>query len=161
MTIRMSKKGQLNVGWTYQPGDVIAAQMNGYYIAAVTLLDGDAFIEQFAQSRLADPKILDLIPRIEIVHGPELDHGGASKRHAVHVEATRKDGALLSVFVEQRRGSADHPLTAAEAEQKFRRLASTSLSAQETNNVIGVVQRIERESNVARLLSLLARSPSI
>ena len=45
LSIRMSKKGQLNVGWQYQPGDVIAAQMNGYYIAAVTLLDGDAFID--------------------------------------------------------------------------------------------------------------------
>ena len=64
LTIRMSKKGQLNVGWPYEPGEVISAQMNGYYIAAVTLLDGDAFIEQFAQDRLADRNILDLVPRI-------------------------------------------------------------------------------------------------
>src|SRR5262245_27401195 len=52
LTIRMSKKGQLNVGWPYQPGDVIAAQMNGYYIAAVALLDGEGFVEQFSDARL-------------------------------------------------------------------------------------------------------------
>ena len=57
LAIRMSKKGHLNVGWPYQPGDPIAAQMNGYYIAAVTLLEGDAFVEQFAQDRLADRRI--------------------------------------------------------------------------------------------------------
>jgi len=158
LTIRMSKKGQLNVGWRYQPGDVIAAQMNGYYIAAVTLLDGDAFIEQFAEGRLADPKILDLLPRIEILHDPELDRGGASKRHAVQVDAALRNGRTMSVSVEQRRGSVDHPLSATEAEQKFRRLAATSLLESEVDEVIGLVQRIEREPGVERLTSLLTRS---
>jgi 2-methylcitrate dehydratase PrpD len=158
LSIRMSKKGQLNVGWPYQPGDVIAAQMNGYYIAAVTLLDGDAFIDQFAEARLADPEILDLLPRIEILHDPELDRGGASKRHAVQVDAVLRDGRTMSVSVEQRRGSVDHPLSATEAEQKFRRLAATSLLESEVDEVIGLVQRIEREPGVERLTSLLTRS---
>jgi 2-methylcitrate dehydratase PrpD len=158
LTIRMSKKGQLNVGWRYQPGDVIAAQMNGYYIAAVTLLDGDAFIEQFAEGRLADPKILDLLPRIEILHDPELDRGGASKRHAVQVDAVLRNGRTMSVSVEQRRGSVDNPLSATEAEQKFRRLAATSLREPEVDEVIELVQRMEREPGVERLMSLLTRS---
>jgi 2-methylcitrate dehydratase PrpD len=158
LSIRMSKKGQLNVGWQYQPGDVIAAQMNGYYIAAVTLLDGDAFIDQFAEARLADPKILDLLPRIEILHDPELDRGGAGKRHAVQVDAVLRDGRTMSVSVEQRRGSVDHPLSATEAEQKFRRLAATSLLESELDEVIELVQRIEREPGVERLTSLLTRS---
>jgi len=158
MTIRMSKKGYLNVGWAYQPGDVIAAQMNGYYIAAVTLLDGDAFIEQFAQDRLADPDILPLLPRIEIVHDPELDRGGAAKRHAVHVYATLGNGQTLSTYVEQRRGSADHPLSVADTDQKFRRLASTSLSKEDIEAVMRLVQRIEHEPDIAPLMALLARN---
>jgi len=155
LSIRMSKKGQLNVGWRYQPGDVIAAQMNGYYIAAVTLLDGDAFIEQFAERRLADPRILDLLPRIEILHDPELDRGGASKRHAVQVDAALSNGQTMSVTVEQRRGSVDHPLSTTEAEQKFRRLAATSLLETEVDEVMELVQRIEREPGIDRLMFLL------
>jgi aconitate decarboxylase len=158
LSIRMSKKGQLNVGWRYQPGDVIAAQMNGFYIAAVTLLDGDAFIEQFADARLTDPKILDLLPRIEILHDPELDRGGANKRHAVQVDAALRNGQTMTVAVEQRRGSVDHPLSVMEAEQKFRRLAATSLLKPEVDEVIELVQRIEREPGVERLMSLLTRS---
>src|SRR5271165_375186 len=128
LTVRMSKKGHLNIGWPYEPGEVIAAQMNGQYAAAVTLIDGDAFIDQYDQARLADPRILSLLPRIDFQHDPELDRGGVGKRHAVKVDAVRKDGTTLSTVVEQRRGSADHPLPREEVEAKFRRLASIALS---------------------------------
>ena len=157
LTIRMSKKGCMNVGWPYQPGDVIAAQMNGYFIGAVTLLDGDAFIDQFSEDRLADPRILDLLPRIDIVHDPALDLGGAAKRHAVTVDARLQDGRNLSAYVEQRRGSADHPLSSADVEQKFRRLASVSLAASGIDQVMGIVRRIEREPDLKRLMSLLGQ----
>jgi len=100
---------------------------DGY--AAVTLLDGDAFIDQYAEARLADPDILALIPRISIVHDPELDRGGASKRHAVGIEAVQSDGTVLTTFAEQRRGSAEHPLSVDEVEQKFRRLVQDVLPA--------------------------------
>jgi len=157
LTIGMSNKGRVNVGWPYQPGDVIAAQMNGYFIGAVTLLDGDAFIDQFSEDRLADPRILDLLPRIDIVHDPALDLGGAAKRHAVTVDARLQDGRNLSAYVEQRRGSADHPLSSADVEQKFRRLASVSLAASGIDQVMGIVRRIEREPDLKRLMSLLGQ----
>jgi 2-methylcitrate dehydratase PrpD len=153
----MSKKGQVNVGWPYKPGEVITAQMNGYYIAAVTLRDGDAFIDQFAQARLADPNILELLPRIGIVHDPELDRGGAAKRHAVHVDAKLNDGRTMSAYAEQRRGSAEHPLSSAEVEQKFRRLAATSLSEPGVAEVMTITKRIERVPGLKPLMSLLAR----
>jgi aconitate decarboxylase len=158
LTIRMSRKGSMNVGWSYQPGDVIAAQMNGYFIGAVTLLDGDAFIDQFSEGRLADPRILELLPRIDIVHDPALDLGGAAKRHAVTVDARLQDGRSLSVYVEQRRGSADHPLSSAEVERKFRRLASISLASSDIDQVMDIVRRIDREPDLKRLMSLLGRN---
>jgi aconitate decarboxylase len=108
----MSKKGQLNVGWPYRPGDVISAQMNGYYAAAVALIDGDAFIDQYKEDRLADPRILALMPRIEIIHDPDLDRGGAATRHAVKIQAALKDAGILSASIEQRRGSIELPLSA-------------------------------------------------
>jgi 2-methylcitrate dehydratase PrpD len=64
----------------------------------------------------------------------------------------------MSVSVEQRRGSVDNPLSATEAEQKFRRLAATSLREPEVDEVIELVQRMEREPGVERLMSLLTRS---
>lgn len=156
LIVRMSKKGKVNVGWPYQPGEVISAQMNGYYIAAVTLLDGDAFIEQFAPERLADPAILALLPKIEIVHDPALDLGGASKRHAIYATATLQGGEQLATYVEQRRGSAEHPLSSAEAERKFMRLASVALTETEAGEVMEIVRRLDEQPDVGRLTQLLA-----
>ncbi len=152
----MSKKGHLNIGWPYRPGEVITAQMNGAYAAAVTLLDGEAFIDQYAERRLADPAILALIPRIDFVHDPELDSGGASKRHTVKIEAIQHDGSVLSTRVEQRRGSPEHPLAASEIEHKFRLLTAATLPASSIDELIGVVGAIEREADLKRLTALIA-----
>jgi aconitate decarboxylase len=155
LTVWMSKKGHLNIGWPYRPGEVITAQMNGSYAAAVALIDGDAFIDQFNESRLSDPAILALMPRISFLHDPELDRGGATKRHAVRIEALRRDGRVLSTEIEQRRGSADHPLGVAEVEQKFRRLAAVVLSPRDIEDVMGLIATSEREGHLERLVSLI------
>jgi aconitate decarboxylase len=156
LTVRVCKKSHLNIAWPYQPGETIAAQMNGFYAAAVTLIDGDAFIEQYEERRLADPAILALIPLIDFVHDPELDRGGATKRHAIKIEAVRNDGSVLSTTVEQRRGSFEHPITATEIEQKFRRLAATTLPESAIDELISVAGVLEREGALGRLTSLIA-----
>lgn len=158
LSVGMSKKGYTNVGWLYAPGEIVSAQMNGYYTAAVKLLDGEAFINQYRQERMADPHILELIQRMQIFHDPKLDAGGASKRHAVNVEAQLKDGRILKSYVEQRRGSAEHPLTQQEVEKKFLRLAGTCLKPNETDEILELVANIERQSNLYRLRELLSGS---
>lgn len=155
LTIRMSKKGTLNVGWPYVPGDTIAAQMNGSYAAAVTLLDGAAFIDQYADHRLADHRLLRLLARIAIHHDPELDHGGAAKRHAVKVEALLKSGDKQGITIEQRKGSADRPLSPVDIENKFRMLARHVLPDREIEEMIDIIGTFERQSDLNRLTALI------
>jgi aconitate decarboxylase len=156
LTIGVSKKTYLNIGWPYRPSEVITAQMNGQYAAAVMLLEGDAFIDQYGQERLADPRILALVPRISFVHDGQIDEAGAAKRHAVKVEATLRDQSKLSVTIEQRRGSVEHPLTRAEVETKFRQLASKVLLGSAADDFIGVVDNLEKEKDLSRLTSLIS-----
>lgn len=155
LRISMSKKGKSNVGWEYVPAGVVAAQMNGYYTAAVKLLDGAVFIEQFAESRLADPAIMALIGRISIEHDPALDAGGAAMRHAVRVKAELTDGRTLSESVEQRRGSSRYPLSRPEIESKFRRLAQTAVTPAAADEIVHLVDRLEDAPHMERLAALL------
>ena len=157
LTIHMSRKGALNVGWTYAPGEVISAQMNGYYTAAVKLLDGEAFVDQFSPDRIADPRIMTLIERMTIVHDPALDLGGAAKRHAVRVEARRTDGVVLKTYVEQRRGSAEHPLSAAEIEAKFRYLAKKRLHPDAINEIIAEIETLEDKPDIIKLMESISQ----
>ena len=155
LTMRMSKIGINNVGWPYAPAGVVAAQMNGYYTAAVKLIDGDAFIEQYQESRLADPLILDLIKKMRIEHDPEIDAGGATMRHTVVMEAETHHGRRLQQRVEQRRGSAAYPLSRADLETKFRRTASQVLSGAAVGELLETVNALERMPDVRRLSELL------
>lgn len=160
LRIFMSRKGRDNVGWKYVPAGVVAAQMNGHYTAAVKLLDGAVFIEQFDESRLADPSVMAMIERIRIEHEPAFDAGGAAMRHAVRVQAELADGRTLSETVEQRRGSSKYPLTREEIERKFRGLAKVAVSGPTAETIIDFVDRLDELDDMERLAALLRGSGS-
>jgi aconitate decarboxylase len=155
MRIGVSKVGKKNVGWPYRPAGVVAAQMNGAYAAAVRLLEGDAFVDQYREERLADPRVLALIERIAIDHDPALDEGGAAKRHASWVEADLLDGTRLRSFTEQRRGSSHHPLGADEIVAKFERTAGASLAPTAVALVRAMVEQIDDCADLRELGVLL------
>ena len=161
LSIRMCKKAMVNVGWEYKPSTIVSAQMNGYFVAAVKLLEGAAFIDQFREDLLADPRILALIKRIEYLHDPALDLGGGAKRHAVNVEAQLKNGRVLRAYVEQRRGSASRPVPIAEVEQKFRLLTAQRLDAVTIERIISIVNNLENEPDLGALCaSIRSTKPS-
>lgn len=142
LRIGMSKVGMQNVGWRYVPSGVVAAQMNGFYTAAVKLIEGDAFVDQFRDERLAAPGILRLIDRIEIAHDPAVDEKGPGFRHAVTVEAELDDGRRLETRVEQRTGSGDHPLPPERIERKFISLAKPLLPEASARRFIAAVHAL-------------------
>jgi aconitate decarboxylase len=155
LRIYMSRKAQSNVGWKYLPAGVVAAQMNAYYAAAIKLLEGDVFVEQFAENKLADPRVMRLIERVRIIHEPAYDAGGAGSRHKVRVDAECKDGNILTEIVEQRRGSAHFPLTRQDILHKFRCLANTVLDASAVEKIIVFVDNVDELDNMEPLFRLL------
>jgi 2-methylcitrate dehydratase PrpD len=160
LQIGMSKSAMNNVGWAYQPGGVVAAQMNGYYAAAVSLLDGEAFVAQYAETRLADPRILELLSKIEISHEPALDAAGAEGRHAVRVQARAIGGQSFAESVEQRRGSARFPLTQCEIEHKFSSVAGTIIGRPRAEELLALVMELDQCRDLRRMSELLAGSSS-
>lgn len=155
LRIYLSKKGVSNVGWKYVPGGVVAAQMNCFYTSAVKLLDGDVFVEQFDESRLADPQVMSLIERIRIGHEPSFDAGGAASRHKVRVEAELKDGTVRSVSVEQRRGSARFPLSREEIVRKFFGLSKAAIPQSSAERIVELVDGIDGVHSMQPLAALM------
>lgn len=155
LTVWMTRKALTNVAWPYVPTGVAAAQMNGYFTAAIMLVDGQAFIDQYTEDRLADPRVLALIPRVELLHDPALDLGGAARRHAIRIEVRLKDGRVFRLDNDRRRGSAESPLSDAEIEGKFRRLSDGVLTPASADAVVGIVGDLERQSDLSGLWTLL------
>ena len=158
MTVYASRIGMNNIGWDYRPTSVTGAQMNGAFAAAVQLIDGQAFIDQYCEERIAEPAILGLIGKIEFKHDAELDIAGAAKRHAVKVEARTTSGEVLNEYVEQRRGSAERPLTVNEVETKFRRTAGALLRTAAVERLLELVWEVDRADNLSALCEMLRGS---
>jgi len=145
-----------HVGWPYVPGSVTTAQMNLPYIAAAVLTDGDAFVEQFTQERVADPALLELSRRVFVAVDPATDARGDSGRHATRIRVTRRDGTVIEDSRDFAHGSSRDPMTRADTEEKYRRLARTVLPDPAVAELAELVATLDTLPDLDRLVELLA-----
>ncbi|GGA76947.1 MmgE/PrpD family protein [Nitratireductor aestuarii] len=152
VVIATTKMVHVHCGWPYVPKETITAQMNLPYTAAVTLLEGNAFIDQYVDEKLRDPKILDLANRIEVVIDPELDAGGPHEMRAVRATVKLKDGRVLEESVTYRSGHWRNPIPPEALKEKFRDLAGRVLKAEAVKTIEDIVSSLDQqESPGARL----------
>jgi len=139
----------VHCGWAYEPKETITAQMNLPYTAAVTLLEGNAFIDQYTDDKLRDPTIIDLANRIEVYVDPELDAGGPHEMRAVRVEVTMKDGSVHKWEQTYRSGHWKNPMSEETLKEKFRDLAGRVLTAEAVQEIEETIDNLENEAEPA------------
>ena len=144
-----------HVGWPYKPDSITTAQMNLAYIAAVTLTDGDAFVDQFTEERIRDPKLVALAERVKVIADPEIDTKGDAHRHSIRLEAQLKDGRRLTDSRQSAKGSSAHPLTQQEIETKFARLAAKVLSDKRIRELQEIVYGADTLKDIGELARAL------
>jgi 2-methylcitrate dehydratase PrpD len=154
--IGMSAMTYTHCAWEYKAQGVTAAQMNLFYGIAVIAFDGMAFVAQYADNRLADPRILDFITRIQARIDPEIEALGPAFRHAARVSVTTRDGQTYAHEILNRRGSPENPLSHADVVYKFRNVVGSCLSRSDIDRVIALIDRLETLDDTAALRALLA-----
>jgi 2-methylcitrate dehydratase PrpD len=154
----LSPMTHLHCAWQYKAQGVTAAQMNLYYGLAVIALDGVAFTEQYQESRLRDPGILEFIGRIDAGVDREIEGMGAEFRHAARVKVRSRDGRAWEKLLLHRRGSPEHPLLPADVEYKFRHVVSACLSATDTDKVLRLTSILDKLDDVSELIALIGKS---
>lgn len=155
IAVRCTSYCHQHVGWTYAPRGVAAAQLNLYYALAVMALDRAAMIEQFREERLADPRILAIIPRIHASPEPKYDALGNSFRYAIHMTVRTTGGAAHEREIMQRPGSPQNPLSAAQLRDKFALLARYALTQPQIDRVMAFVDELEQLPSVVPLAQAL------
>ncbi len=146
---------QVQCGFDYHPAGAVQAQMSLQYIVAVTLIDGAALPAQFAESRLADPAVLDLARRVRIEVDPDIDRLYPA-RYANRVAITLKDGRRAAARVDQARGATTRPLDLTEVAAKFAGLSAGALSRDQADRVVAAVGHLETIEAIGDLTRLLA-----
>jgi aconitate decarboxylase len=157
ITVHASTATAKHVGWRYVPDSVTTAQMNLSYIAAVTLADGAAFVEQFTEDRIADPRLVAAANRVTVVADPVIDARGDAGRHNIRLEVTLTDGRVLRATRDYARGSARSPLSYREVADKFARLAGTVLPPDRVAPLHDLVTGLDQLDDVAQVTAALRR----
>ena len=145
-----------HVGWPYVPQGMTSAQLNLPYCVATLLLDGDVFVDQFTEDKVADPDRIRIAAKVRVAEDPAITARGSTHRHMVHVAVTLNDGTMLEETVVAPRGSEAKFATAEDVIAKFTKLAGRRIPADRVGRIVDWVMGAEQEPDAALLVGLLS-----
>ena len=154
--VRGSRVTMDHVGWPYVPQGMTSAQLNLPYCVATLLLDGDVFVDQFTEDKVADPDRMRIAAKVSVAEDPVITARGSTHRHMVHVDVELRDGTRMEETVEAPRGSEHSFATAEDVIAKFTKLASRRISTARVEQIVDQVMHAERMPHAAALVRLLA-----
>jgi len=157
IVVHGSKVTMEHVGWKYAPQGLTSAQLNLPYCVATWLLDGDCFVDQFTEAKVADPARMALANKVEVREDKDITARGAKFRHMVHAEVHLNDGAVMKRSVEAARGSEKKFASDADVVQKFEKLASKTLPKVQVEKLRDAMLGLEKLKDAAEIARLLVR----
>ncbi len=145
-----------HVGWPYEPQGLTSAQLNLPFCVATLLLEGDVFVDQFTEDAVGDRARIELSKKVSVVHDPSITERGSNYRHMVRVEVRLKDGTKLERTVEAPRGSEKSFASEADIVEKFKKLATHTVSGAKADEVVNVVLGAEKLKHAEQIAAALS-----
>jgi len=123
------------------------------YIMAVAAVERQIRWDDFLCDRRKEPAIGAMAQRTRLVGTPELVSSPAAAPAIVEVKTT--DGRTFSKRVDFARGRSENPLSQAELQAKFVRLATPAVGEARARELISVVERLEELTDIRQLIELM------
>ncbi len=156
ITVNGSQVTMDHVGWKYVPQGLTSAQLNLPYCVATWLLDGDCFVDQFTQDKVADPERMRIADKVVVKHDADITARGSKFRHMVRVEVELMDGTRMERTVEAGRGNERDFASQADVVDKFEKLARRALPQDRVEQVRDWFLNLESQPDATALARLLA-----
>ncbi|HEY1325732.1 MAG TPA: MmgE/PrpD family protein [Casimicrobiaceae bacterium] len=146
-----------HVGWKYVPQGLTSAQLNLPYCVATLLLDGDCFVDQFTEDKVADPQRMALAEKVQVRHDADITARGSKFRHMVRVQVFLRDGSACERTVERPRGNEKDFAGEADVVGKFVNLATHAVPRSRADAIAQWVLALDRQDDAGALARLLAQ----
>lgn len=140
-------------GFSEPPKNTVEAQFSFPYAVSAALVDGQAFIPQFAPERLRDPQINSLASRVTVKTDDRFT-ALYPKQWASAVEIKAR-GNAFSAEVIGAKGDPVNPLNEQEIRDKFRSLSGGRFSAEQQSRMIAAIETIEEAPDISALCGLM------
>lgn len=125
------------------------------YQAAVALMRGKVDINAFTESSFKDPKLLELVPKVEWNIDEEFERRYPSS-YSCAVIVTMDNGEAFTSVVSNPKGDYRNPLSQEQIENKFTDLAAIEIADKgKIKNIVNFVNNLEKTDNINKLFSLL------
>jgi 2-methylcitrate dehydratase len=138
----------------YKPTSKETADHSLPYCVAVALMDGIVTPESFEEERFTDERLLALIGKVKGVADPEIEKTFPAL-YRCDMEIRLKDGTVHSCRVDYPKGDPRNPLTEKDLEGKFLALTEPVLPPGRPREVISLVNGLENEATLGRLMEAL------
>lgn len=161
ITIRVPEGPFKHNGWKpARPTTAIGAQISMAYVGAVMLVDGAAFVPQFAPDRINAEDVWSVIDRITILHDPEMDELARTSNtpRATRLSIETTDGTVHDLEILEARGTGSKILTNAEIRDKFHALMSDIVEPARAKEIEAKATGLHTLADSEELLELLRPS---
>ena len=142
-----------HVFWKYEPSGSTNMQFCMPYIVATLLLEGDFFVDQCVDEKMADPDRIRHSQKVEFIAEPEITKMGL--RYYVRVEIFLKDGTHMEETVEAQRGSETKFATEAQVVEKFMKLGKHVFPMPQVEAIRDTILGLEKLDDARKLAQLL------
>jgi 2-methylcitrate dehydratase len=123
------------------------------YCTAAALLDGDVYLESFDEAHFTNPALVAFTGKVKVRHDSALD-ARYPKGIPNRITVTLNDGTQMVREVEFPRGHAGNPMTDAEVEAKFRRVAEPRYGKAKADAILARCWDFENLTSVTDLIRL-------
>jgi 2-methylcitrate dehydratase PrpD len=113
-------------------------------------MTGKVRLEAFAEDRLDDPELREIMTRVELSVDAGADAAYPKRRVAV-VDVETTDGRHLSHRAPTRKGDPDDPLSDAELDDKFRELVEPVIGHEAGDELLAALWRIDELDDITSL----------
>jgi 2-methylcitrate dehydratase PrpD len=138
-----------------RPTTPYGAKFSLPYCIALVLVEGQAGVDGFSETRTRDPRILEVAGKVRYVLDPTLPY---PRRFTGHVRVELADGRVLEETQDAPRGGPERPLASEELEEKFRANAARALPRAQVDALCAHLLAIDRAPDVALLAAALRRA---
>jgi 2-methylcitrate dehydratase PrpD len=140
------------------PKTIVDAQFSIYYAVASAVVRGSAFISDFKDQAIQDPKVLEVACRVKPFVDPLLEREFSTGISPTLVAIHLKSGKTLEIRIDQVRGHPQKPVSIEEIFQKYKQCASYAarpLSENQLKLMRETIFDLEKIKDVSLLLGLL------
>ena len=133
----------------------VDAQFSIQYCVANALLRKAPELEHFDEPYIRDPRIIELIKKIQVIPDAALKERG---HRTADMRVTTKDGRSYHTIVDTPRGYPENPLTEEEHHERFRsciRYGGKPLPEENIEKIVSLVNQLETVKDVRILIPLL------